>query len=277
MGPDFAGPATDLPPRGACQPLTPRASADRLLEDMTESSLVTPTPSSVQVIFRSSCEASDAGGSTMAGRRDHTVWFPWLKMEPPASTCVASVGEEVQAFEVRTRMASRRGCAQLTGPGRPENLIRSEWSKGMADHRRDAGEAEPTRRPLATSLEAGGVGTGSRAATSEARCRVPFDCGGRAIYGVPELLDSEVPALVGQPALKQQRAPLDCFDGKLDCVGPGRHTLSLHPGTRAHDLERMPAGHLTLAFCSFKTTGSTPGSRAAPAAHAGLPPALSNF
>ena len=95
-----------------------------------------------------------------------------------------------------------------------------------------------------------------------------------------------MPALLGQSVLRKQRVLLDCFNGRMLCVGPGGYPLHLSPGSQVHALERSPAGHLMLACSSFKpvpkhhamvptlgATASTPESGAASSSYTGLAPA----
>ena len=122
----------------------------------------------------------------------------------------------------------------------------------MAALSRAAGQQGPNYADMPTALEVGGVGTGSQVARREVSHHIQFDNGQRAVYKAPELPSSSVPALLGQSVLRKQRALLDCFNGRMFCVGPGGYRLHLSPGSQIHELERSPAGHLMLACSSFK-------------------------
>ena len=77
--------------------------------------------------------------------------------------------------------------------------------------------------------------------------------GRRGTYTAPELPDSRVPALWDQRSMKEQRALIGTFTGRVYLVGPGGYELKLSPGSVQHDLVESSAGHLMLRCSCFST------------------------
>jgi len=51
--------------------------------------------------------------------------------------------------------------------------------------------------------------------------------------------------------MKEKRAPIDTFTGRIYLVGPGGYELKLSPGSVKHDLVESSAGHLMLPCSQF--------------------------
>ena len=60
-----------------------------------------------------------------------------------------------------------------------------------------------------------------------------------------------MPALLGNKALRRNRAIVDCFNGILYFIGPGDHQLLLPPGSKEYQLELSQSGHWMLPVTEF--------------------------
>ena len=70
-------------------------------------------------------------------------------------------------------------------------------------------------------MRCSGVGTGSQSTDWNVRHRICLGDGRLVTFESPELPDSKTPALLGQHSMKEKRALIDTFTGKLYLVGSG--------------------------------------------------------
>eukprot|EP00972_Heterocapsa_arctica_P087610 12917911-Heterocapsa_arctica.AAC.1 len=71
--------------------------------------------------------------------------------------------------------------------------------------------------------------------------------GDTGVFDTPVLeKDSEVPGLLGLPALGRRRALIDVSNDKLIFVGSGGYELTLSLVSKTYNLEQSPSEHLLL-------------------------------
>ena len=57
--------------------------------------------------------------------------------------------------------------------------------------------------------------------------------------------------MLGRRAMKEKRAPIDTFTGRVYLVGPGGYEIRLSPGSQMLDMEESQMGHLMLPCSRF--------------------------
>ena len=58
--------------------------------------------------------------------------------------------------------------------------------------------------------------------------------------------NSDIPGIIGQRSLRENRALLDCFNLRMYTIGPGEAVIELPPGSEMFKLEESRDGHLML-------------------------------
>ena len=154
---------------------------------------------------------------------------------------------------MQTQMARRRGEGLLVDPGAHDDLVGEKWADRFAEEARQAGQQQPTTFKLGQPVVVGGVGNGNNVAETGVRCRVGVD-GVAEQYEAPMIPGSSTPALLGIKTLKQRRALLDCFTGRLFLIGAGGYKLNLSPGSRELELEASHSGHWLLPCTDWEKT-----------------------
>ena len=187
---------------------------------------------------------------------------PWVAStaEPPSSTgwfptWEASRNEQRElqtAFAASVRMDGRHGSALLIDTGSPSNICGSEWSREMTAECSRAGVNGPQYAQRDRPLTCSGIGKGSQQADHDVTHTISVGDGRWGTYTAPELPNSRVPALWGQRSMKEKRALIDTFTGRIYLVAPGGYELKLSPGSVQHDLVESSAGHLMLPCSQFK-------------------------
>ncbi|CAK0834374.1 unnamed protein product [Prorocentrum cordatum] len=144
------------------------------------------------------------------------------------------------------------GCeALLVDPGAHDNLTGSEWFKRVSDIWARRGvevEFKKMDRPIGVE----GVGNNADACINRGRVPLALAGGEEGSYDAPIVPNSSVPALLGNKALRRNRAIVDCFNGILYFIGPGDHQLLLPPGSKEYQLELSQSGHWMLPVTEFE-------------------------
>ena len=96
-----------------------------------------------------------------------------------------------------------------------------------------------------------GIGKGSQQAHYDVTHSISVGDGRWGTYTAPELPDSRAPALWGQRSMKEKRALIDTFTGRIYLVGPSGYELKLSPGSIQDDLDESSAGHLMRPCSCF--------------------------
>ncbi|CAK0886226.1 unnamed protein product, partial [Prorocentrum cordatum] len=76
-------------------------------------------------------------------------------------------------------------------------------------------------------------------------------------YTAPIIPDSDVPAPLGNRALKQLNAIMECGLGILHLCGPARRELATPAGTRSYNLKASRSGHWPLPCSKFEEVAAT--------------------
>ena len=186
-------------------------------------------------------------GAPAAEHPSSAGWFPTWETS-------RNQRRELQtAFAASVRMDGRHGAALLIDTGSPANICGSEWSREMAAECGRAGVNGPSYAQRDAPLTCSGIGKGSQQAHYDVTHCISVGDGRWGTYTAPELPDSRVPALWGQRSMKEKRALIDTFTGRIYLVGPGGYELKLSPGSVQHDLVESSAGHLMLPCSCFST------------------------
>ena len=175
--------------------------------------------------------------------------MPWWPTEDEDHTSTCST------FLVQTKMKNRQGEGLLIDPGAHDDLIGDEWVRRFTEEAAMSGQPTPIDHQLKDPVNVGGVGKGRQETTRGVRCSIGVE-GNMEIYQAPVLQNSGVPALLGIKTLKQRRAIIDCFTGKMFLVGQGGYKLSLSPGSRSLDLYESHSGHWLLPCTDWPGTST---------------------
>ena len=120
-----------------------------------------------------------------------------------------------------------------------------------------------TKRPKPLSVS--GVGHGSQQCNYD--CHLPIalrhDHTNEITHGdisMPAVQNSDMPGLLGNQSLIDNKAIWDFQNMKLYFVGPGDYDLAraLPPGTDVFQLERAPSGHIVLPICEYDGSPAKP-------------------
>ena len=176
------------------------------------------------------------------------MWMAWWPTPPPEGRVDEAVSE---AFLVQTRMRDRNGEGLLVDPGAHDDLTGDEWVKRFTAACSAAGEPAPIMIPLDKPISVGGVGAGRVEAKVAVRCLTGVQ-GVMQTYQAPVVPNSSIPALLGIKPLKNQRAVMDCFTGRLYTVGQGGYRMNLSPGSRMYDLVPSHSGHWILPCTDWR-------------------------
>ena len=57
---------------------------------------------------------------------------------------------------------------------------------------------------------------------------------------------SDIPGIIGQRSLRENRVILDCYNLRMYTIGPGDAVIELPPGSEMYNLEESRDGHLML-------------------------------
>ena len=172
---------------------------------------------------------------------------------------------DLRVHAVKTR-SKRPGCSLLIDTGSPTNIMSDQFHKELSKSCSDGGVAEPQSRKRNQPLRIGGIGSGTQQADFDAKFNIGinqrFDEYRSqpkfAEFAAPVLPNSDIPGIVGQNSLKQNRVLLDCFNLRMYCIGPGEAIIELPPGSEMYDLEESRDGHLMLPCDVFPNSGTPP-------------------
>ena len=171
-------------------------------------------------------------------RHRNPWWLPWWPADDQDS------GHQ-EHFLVQTRMAHRQGEGLLIDPGAHDDLVGQMWVDRFSAEARRASQPEPTSYRLDRPVVVGGVVNGSNVANFGVKCAIGV-AGAQESFEAPVIPNSPVPALLGIRSLKQRRALVDCFTGRMYFIGAGGYKLNLSPGSRELKLEEAHSGHWIL-------------------------------
>ena len=168
-----------------------------------------------------------------------------------------------RVYHVQTRLPDGR-IAIIVDPGSVGNLGGDKWCKDVAVSGARAGK-KPTYKKRPKPLSVSGVGHGSQQCNYD--CHLPIalrhDRTNDVSHGeitLPAVQGSDMPGLLGNQSLIDNKAIWDFENMKLYFVGPGEYDLekALPPGTDVFQLERAPSGHIVLPICEFDGSPSKP-------------------
>ena len=123
----------------------------------------------------------------------------------------------------------------------------------------------PSYKKRPKPLSVSGVGHGSQQCTYD--CTLPVALGhdqtndvSQGEITLPAVQGSDMPGLLGNQSLIDNKAIWDFPNMKMYFLGPGEYDLekSLPPGTDVFQLERAPSGHIVLPICEFEGSPSKP-------------------
>ena len=150
--------------------------------------------------------------------------------------------------------------------GSPTNIMSSMFH----DELREAGDLHgvsgPQRRQRKQPLRIGGIGSGTQQADEDAKFNIGINqrlsryesVPKFAEFAAPVLPNSDIPGIIGQNSLKQNRVILDCFNLRMYTIGPGEAIINLPPGSEMYDLEESRERHLMLPCDRYPNPGMTP-------------------
>ena len=163
-----------------------------------------------------------------------------------------------EAFAVRTT-SGKPGCCLLIDTGSPNDLMGEEFHKDITRICRIRGVTAPQKRKRNVPLRVGGIGNGSQQADVDAKFSIGinqrFDkhssCPKFAEFAGPVLPQTDVPGIIGQRSLRENRVILDCYNLRMYTIGPGSAKTELPPGSEMYDLQESKEGHLMLPCDQF--------------------------
>ena len=78
-----------------------------------------------------------------------------------------------------------------------------------------------------------------------------FANGENGTFNAPIVPRSSTPALLGNKALRRNRAIMDCHNGIIYFIGPGGYQILLPPGSQEYKLELSDSGHWMLPVTEY--------------------------
>ena len=94
------------------------------------------------------------------------------------------------------------------------------------------------------------MGLGHQLATRDFDCTIGIESINHgpllAKFKAPDLQGTQLPGIIGQRTLKENRCLIDCFNLKLYMMGPGDYKIQHSPGSDEFKLEESKDGHLLL-------------------------------
>lgn len=149
-------------------------------------------------------------------------------------------------------------CSLLIDTESPTNLMSDSSHKELEEACKHYGIAEPKHRKRDKPLRVGGIGSGTQQDDFDATFSIGISQRIQdtaypkfAEFAGPVLPNSEVPGIIGQSSLKQNRVILDCFNLRMYTIGPGQCSIELPPGSEINDLSESREGHLMLPCDMF--------------------------
>ena len=116
----------------------------------------------------------------------------------------------------------------------------------------------PIEEPMKT-MHIQGVGNGTQQCNFKMKCPVAIPHSDGITYQhtistpIVEGSGENLPCLLGLQSLENDRAILDCGNGKLYYPGPGEIRIELPPGSIEIPLMKAPSGHLCVPVDDFET------------------------
>ena len=147
------------------------------------------------------------------------------------------------AYHAQVRLSEGEGL--LVDCGAVQNLSGDRWIDRIKLLTQRFGQGVSVKA-LSEVRTVEGVGSGSSQITTQAFVPICVSSGATGIFQTSIVSNSDLPALLGLEALKQQRALIDCHSNKLFLVGPGGYQLKLPPGSEGLNLVQIGSGHLML-------------------------------
>ena len=156
------------------------------------------------------------------------------------------------AYHAQVRLQEGEGL--LVDCGAVQNLTGDRWLSRITAILQRHGQGVSVQ-PLPEIRSVEGVGSGSSQITTQASIPICVSSGSTGVFQTSIVGSSDLPALLGLDALKQQRALIDCHANKLFLVGPGGYQLKLPPGSEGLNLIQIPSGHLLLPVTEWQKIG----------------------
>jgi hypothetical protein len=156
-------------------------------------------------------------------------------------------------FHVNTQLPDGRPSI-LVDPGSKGNLVGEDTSKYHATCAIKAGRT-PQQHYREKALNVMGVGNGAQSCHFDTTIPIALRRQDGSVangnFTAPMVPSSNLPALLGLDALKEQKAVLDIGNRMLHFVGPGDVEIVLPPGSESYQLEVAPSGHLVLPIGNY--------------------------
>ena len=141
-----------------------------------------------------------------------------------------------------------------------------EFYKDKLQACREHGVEEPKSRPRKVPLRVGGIGAGSLQADHDAKFSIGInqrvdeyhECPKFAESAPPVLPQSDVPGIIGQRSLRENRVILDCYNLRMYTIGPGEAVIELPPGSEVYDLQESREGHFMFPCDQYPNHGTVP-------------------
>ena len=170
------------------------------------------------------------------------------------------------SFAVKTRSNRPGQVSLLIDTGNPTNIMSSMFHDELLEAGQLHGVSGPQRRQRKQPLRIGGIGSGTQQADEDAKFNIGINqrlnryesVPTFAEFAAPVLPNSDIPGIIGQNSLKQNRVILDCFNLRMYTIGPGDCSIELPPGSEMYGLVESRDGHLMLPCDVFPNYGTAP-------------------
>ena len=147
-------------------------------------------------------------------------------------------------------MKGRAGPGLLIDTGSPTNLLSQPMLEEIMRACTAAGVAAPRSRQRNFPLNVGSIGHGSSKAVRDFDCTIGINSllNGPTVatFKAPDLQGTELPGIIRQRTLKENRCLIDCHNLMLYMIGPGGYEIKLSPGSDKFKLEESADGHPLL-------------------------------
>ena len=206
-------------------------------------------------------EHEDLGDSDIPRPSCYPSWVAVPTKSPDESAY--PVGE---SFAVKTRSNQPGQVSLLIDTGSPTNIMSSMFHDELQEAAQAHGVKGPQKRQRKQPLRIGGIGSGTQQADEDAKFNIGINQRlnryesvlNFAEFAAPVLPNSDIPGIIGQNSLKQNRVILDCFNLRMYTIGPGDCAIEMPPGSEMYDLVESRDGHLMLPCDVFPNRGTTP-------------------
>ena len=182
-------------------------------------------------------------------------FYPVWLLEPCCVTSNrAQMTQEEQSYINKALSLPSGRMGLIVDPGSWQSLMGDKFAEALLDMLALNGQSA-TMTQRTTPLNVGGVGHGSQMCHEDLQFPIALRRSDGALDDgtctSPIIRDSHVPGLLGNAALKRERAIIDCGNNCIYFCGEGEIQIVLPPGSKQYPLESSPSGHMLLPISEF--------------------------